>query len=131
MNLSKNIDWDFFDHKFGALFSEKIGRPSTRVRLVVGLRFLKAMYNESDDSVVFKWVENPYWQYFCGEVNFQHRIPIDPTTLNKWRKKIKSSGFEDLFKSTIEADLKTGTITKKDFEKVNLDTTVQEEILFL
>jgi len=93
----------------------------------VGLHFLKAMYNESDESVVYKWVENPYWQNFCGEVNFQHKLPIDPTTLNKWRKKIKAEGFEDIFKSVIATALKTGTIKREHFEKVNVDTTVQEK----
>jgi IS5 family transposase len=127
--LSQNIDWDFFDSKFGSLFHEKLGRPSSRTRLIVGLHFLKAMYNESDESVVYKWVENPYWQHFCGEVSFQHELPIDPTTLNKWRKKIKADGFEDLFKSTIEAGIKTGTITKRDFEKIIVDTTVQEKAI--
>jgi transposase, IS5 family len=127
--LSKNIDWEFFDEKFGTLFHDKLGRPSARTRLIVGLNFLKAMYTESDESVVTKWVENPYWQYFCGEVNFQHEFPIDPTTLNKWRKKIKSEGFEEIFKSTIEAGIRTGTITKRDFEKVNVDTTVQEKAI--
>ncbi len=125
--LSSNIDWDILDEKFGLFFHENLGRPSARTRLIVGLHFLKSMYNESDESVVFKWVENPYWQYFCGEINFQHEFPIDPTTLNKWRKRIKSEGFEELFKTTIETGLKTGVITKRDFEKVNVDTTVQEK----
>jgi len=127
--LSRNIDWELFNEKFGSLFHEKIGRPSSRTRLIVGLHFLKAMYNESDESVVSKWVENPYWQYFCGEINFRHEFPIDPTTMNKWRKKIKADGFEELFKSTIETGLKTGTITKRDFKKVNVDTTVQEKAI--
>ena len=127
--LSRNIDWKFFDEKFGCLFHDSLGRPSSRTRLIVGLHFLKSMYTESDESVVCKWVENPYWQHFCGEVNFQHQFPIDPTTLNKWRKKIKSEGFEEIFKSTIEAGIKAGTITKRDFEKVNVDTTVQEKAI--
>ncbi len=127
--LSRNIDWALFDEKFGSLFHETSGRPASRTRLVVGLHFLKAMYTESDESVVMKWVENPYWQYFCGEVNFQHKFPIDPTTMNKWRKRIKAEGFEDLFKSTIETALKTRTLKKDHFEKVNVDTTVQEKAI--
>lgn len=93
----------------------------------MGLHFLKAMFSESDESVVLKWVENPYWQYFCGEVSFQYELPIDPTTMNKWRKKIKAEGFEDIFKSVIETAIKTGTIKREHFEKVNVDTTVQEK----
>lgn len=127
--LGRSIEWEQFDSQFGSLFHVKLGRPSARTRLIVGLHFLKAMYNESDESVVEKWVENPYWQQFCGEVNFQHRLPIDPTTLNKWRKRIKSEGFEDIFKETILTGIRTGTITKRDFLKVNVDTTVQEKAI--
>ena len=48
---------------------------------------LKRMFNESDESVVDRWKENPYWQYFCGEVIFQHHWPFDPTD-TKLQKKI-------------------------------------------
>lgn len=71
--------------------------------------------------------KTPIGSTFAQEISFQYKFPIDPTTLNKWRKKISSEGFEDLFKSTIEAGIKTGTIKKTDFEKVNVDTTVQEK----
>jgi len=33
---------------------------------MVGLQYLKYTFNESDESVVDCWVENPYRQYFCG-----------------------------------------------------------------
>ncbi len=125
--LSDKIDWNFFDEKFGGLFHDSFGRPSSRTRLIFGLHFLKAMHNESDESVVVMWVENPYWQYFCGELSFQHKPPTDPTTTNKWRKKIKAQGFEEIFKTVIETGLKTGTIRVADFEKINVDTTVQEK----
>ncbi len=48
-------------------------------------------------SVVAMWVENPYWQNFCGELRFQHKPPIDPTTMNQWRKKIKAIANDDFF----------------------------------
>jgi IS5 family transposase len=129
VKLGSQIEWEKFDLKFGSLFHERIGRPSTRTRLIVGLHYLKGMYNESDESVVAKWVENPYWQWFCGETNFQHRFPVDPTTLNKWRKKIKAEGFEEMFAQTIALGLRTGVIEESDFMRVNVDTTVQEKAI--
>ena len=59
-----------------------------RTRLIVGLTYLQFMYDLSDEAVVERWIEVPYWQYFTGEEFVQHRLPIDPTTLGKWRKKI-------------------------------------------
>ncbi len=77
--------------------------------------------------MVLKWVENPYWQYFCGEVTFQHELPCDFTTLGKWRKRIAAQGFEDLLKETIQTGLRTGAVRQEDFARVNIDTTVQEK----
>ena len=99
--LADQIDWQFFEREFGPLYSVKMGRPGVPIRLLVGLHYLKHAFNESDESVVARFVENPYWQYFCGFEFFQHRLPLDPTTLVKWRKRIGSKGMEKLLQSTI------------------------------
>ena len=44
-------------------------------------------HDESDESVVAKWVENVYWQYFCGFEYMQHDFPIHPTSMTKWRQR--------------------------------------------
>ena len=61
------------------------GRPAMPMRLMAGLLYLKNAYNLSDESVCERWLENPYHQYFCGEVFFQTRMPCDPTTLMRFR----------------------------------------------
>ena len=75
--LSALIDWHEFDAAFGKLYCADNGSPAKATRLMVGLQYLKHMYGLSDDAVVKRWVENPYWQYFCGEDYFQHQLPID------------------------------------------------------
>ena len=79
--LAGKIDWTFFEKEFGPLYVEKVGRPGLPIRLLVGLHYLKHTYRESDESVVEKFLENPYWQYFCGFEYFQHHFPLDPSTL--------------------------------------------------
>ncbi|EOG6907627.1 transposase [Flavobacterium psychrophilum] len=37
------------------------------IKKTAGLLMLKGMFNESDESVVERWIENAYWQYFTGE----------------------------------------------------------------
>ena len=39
-------------------------------------------YFFSDEGAVARWVEDPYHQHFTGEVFFQHRPPIDPSSLS-------------------------------------------------
>jgi IS5 family transposase len=43
---------------------------------MAGLLILKHMHNLSDEALCDRWVENPYFQYFCGEVVFQHAAPF-------------------------------------------------------
>ncbi len=52
---------------------------------MVGLEYLKQIHDLSDEQVVERWVENPYWQYLCGEEYFQHQLPIDPSSLSRFR----------------------------------------------
>jgi IS5 family transposase len=98
VKLSQALDWSYFEQEFGKVATAGGGRPSLPTRLMVGLHYLKALYNESDESVVSKWVENPYWQYFCGEATFQHELPCHPTSLAKWRQQVGAEGVEKLLK---------------------------------
>jgi IS5 family transposase len=79
--LGNQIDWSIFEEEFGPLYVENFGRPGLPIRLVVGLHYLKYAYNESDESVVERFLENPYWQYFCGFEYFEHEVPLDPSRL--------------------------------------------------
>jgi transposase, IS5 family len=127
--LAQQIDWNYFEQEFGSLYSEEIGRPGVPTRLLVGLHYLKHAYQESDESVVEKWVENPYWQYFCGYEYFQHQLPCHPTSLVKWRQRIKSDGVEKMLKEILSSAQRAGALDAKDLERVNLDTTVQEKAI--
>ncbi|EMO84013.1 transposase PF05598 domain protein [Leptospira santarosai str. AIM] len=62
--IANKIDWEKFEKEFGKYYTEKTGRPGLRIRLLVGLHYLKHAYNVSDESVVEGYLENPYWQYF-------------------------------------------------------------------
>ena len=125
--LADIIDWDFFDAEFGRLYCPNNGAPAKPTRLMVGLHYLKHIDKLSDEAVVSRWIENPYWQYFCGEKYFQHDLPIDPSSMTRFRKRIGEDGCEKLLQATIEAGLKTGAVKPGDFKRVTVDTTVQEK----
>jgi IS5 family transposase len=127
VKLAGQIDWAFFERQLGANFCETNGAPAKPVRLMVGLQFLKHTYNLSDEQTVLRWVENPYWQHLCGMKFFEHTLPIDPSSMTRWRKKIGEQGAEALLAQSIAAGLKTETIKPDSLDKVNVDTTVQEK----
>lgn len=129
VKLSQAIDWEAFEHEFGRQMSSEGGRPALPIRLMVGLHYLKALYDESDELVVAKWVENPYWQYFCGEETFQHEFPCHPTSLPKWRQRIGVEGVEKLLKQVLKTAMVQHALKPSEMASVNVDTTVQEKAI--
>jgi len=127
--LANKITWSFFEEKFGSYYVDKKGRPGTPIRLMVGLHYLKHAFNESDESVVYGFVENPYWQYFCGYEYFQKSLPIDPSSLTRFRKRIGSQGMEYLLQALLESARNVGALKDVHVSRVNIDTTVQEKAI--
>jgi len=127
--LAQQIEWSVFEEAFGPLYVENVGRPGIPIRLMVGLHYLKHAYHESDESVVEKFLENPYWQYFCGREYFQHELPIEPSSMTRWRKRVGGNGIEKLLQETVETAKRTKVLKRSDGERVNVDTTVQEKAI--
>ena len=126
--LAGLIVWSGFDDEFGR-FYRPLGRPAKPTRLMVGLSYLKHMFDLSDEAVVERWRENPYWQWFCGFEYFQHDLPCDPSSLTRWRKRIGPEGMDKLMAATIQAGLDSGAVKPTSLERVSVDTTVQPKAI--
>lgn len=127
VKLSQIVDWQSLEADFKQYYRMDFGRPGETIRLMAGLVLLKDMKGSSDEEVCATWRENPYFQYFCGEEFFQHRLPVEPPSLSIFRKRIGEKGMERLLQETIKIGLETGTIKKKDLARVTVDTTAQEK----
>jgi len=127
VKLSKAVDWEALDETFGAFFCAGNGRPGIPTRLMVSLNYLKYTYDMSDEAVLERWLENPYWQYLSGMKWFKHDLPIEATSMSRWRKRIGEQGAEALLKETVKAGLSLKAIKPSQFKRVNIDTTVQEK----
>ena len=127
--LASSIDWQAIEKELSCCYSADMGRPGNATRLMVGLHYLKGAYNESDESVVERWVENPYWQYFCGYEHMQHEFPIHPTSMVKWRHRVGSKRMEVLLKETLSTAIRERYIKPSDASKIIVDTTVQEKAI--
>lgn len=128
VKLCELIDWEHFDAQWGEAFCE-VGRPAIATRLIAGLHYLKHTYDLSDEQVVRRWAENPYWQYFCGERYFQHELPVNPSSLTRWRQRLGEQGMESLLSATIEAAIESKAVKSRDLKRVTVDTTVQEKAI--
>ena len=126
VKLSKVVEWDRIDDLFGSTYCPDNGRPGVSTRLMVALHYLKYTHNLSDEDVVATWVENPYWQHFSGMKWFEHELPINASSMTRWRKRIGEAGAEELLKETIKAGLKLKAVKSFQLKRVNIDSTVQE-----
>ena len=96
---------------------------------MAGLFILKHTHNLSDEMLCDGWVENPYFQYFCGEVVFRHEAPFDRSSLTRWRQRLGEEQIAALLQESLSVAHRTGAIESKDLERVVVDTTVQEKAI--
>jgi IS5 family transposase len=120
--LASRIDWELVDMDFSVYYPE-LGRPAVPVRKMVGRMLLKQMYNLGDETFTARWIENPYWQYFCGEIYFQYDEPYDPSDFVHFRKRIGEEGAQKILKLSINL-FDSKEVNEKE---VLFDTTVQEK----
>jgi IS5 family transposase len=119
--LAEQIPWDVFEKEFARHYSHT-GRSAHPIRLMVGLLILKQLRNLSDESVVERWVENGYYQFFCGETFFQWDFPCHPTDLVYFRQRIGDKGVEKILQVSIDLHG-----SKAQEREILIDTTVQEK----
>ncbi len=125
VRLANEIDWDFIDGRFSSVCRAGSGQPPLPTRLVAGLFILKHMHDLSDEDLCARWLENPYYQCFCGEQSFQHALPFDRSSLSRWRRRLGEEQLSALIQESLSVAHKTGALETKDLERVAVDTTVQ------
>lgn len=123
--LGRAVDWSFLEERFGEVYTDDPGRPPLPTRLMAGLAILKHTYDLSDEVLCERWVENPYYQYFCGEEFFQHRLVFDRSSLTRWRNRMGEERLAALIQESLSVAARTKAIKPSDLSRVIVDTTVQ------
>jgi IS5 family transposase len=72
----------------------------------------------SDEAVCARFVENPYHQYFCGEQFFRHKLPLDRSSMTRWRDRIGPDKLELLLAETLSVAMRTNAVTPQACERV-------------
>jgi transposase, IS5 family len=129
VRLGLAIDWPSFEQTLGSTYHPSQGAPGISTRLMVALHYLKYQHDLSDEDVIAAWVENPYWQHFSGMKYFQHRMPIDPSSMTRWRKRLGDAGAEQMLRATIEAGMAMRVIRPSELKRINVDTTVETKAI--
>lgn len=123
---------DLFGAGGGALVASGVsyaGRPRLPIRLMCSLIYLKHAFNLSDEELCERWAENVVWQYFSGRDYYEPRLPCDATQIGRFRVGIGEAGMETILKATIDTAVASRAIKPAEFERVIVDTTVQEKAI--
>src|ERR1700726_4332279 len=123
--LARTVDWRFLEGRFGEVYTDDPGHPPLPTRLMAGLAILKHTYDLSDEVLCERWVENPYYQYFCGEEFFQHRLVFDRSSLTRWRNRMGEERLQALLQESLSVATRTEAIKPSELSRVIVDTTVQ------
>jgi IS5 family transposase len=129
VKLARTIDWGFLEAHFGEVYDEDPGRPPLPTRLMAGLAILKHLHDLSDEALCERWLENPYFQLFCGEAFFQHTLPFERSSLTRWRQRMGAERLAALLQESLSVATRTGAAKPADYTQVIVDTTVQEKAI--
>ena len=125
VKLPQRIDWEHQEKVFGAVYADGPGSPPLPTRLMVGLHILKYSEDLSDERLCEVWLENPYFQYFCGEEFFRHTLPFDRSSLTRWRQRMGEARLSALLQESLAVAVKSGALKPAELTQVVVDTTVQ------
>ena len=125
--LARQVDWGFLEKTFGAAYTDKPGHPPLPTRLMAGLAIIKHTYDLSDERLCEIWLENPYYQLFCGEEFFCHDLPFDRSSITRWRQRMGEDKLNALIQESLNIATRTQAAKPGDFTKIIVDTTVQEK----
>src|ERR1700726_1895825 len=123
--LARTVDWRFLEGRFGEVYTDDPGHPPLPTRLMAGLAILKHTYDLSDEALCERWVENPYYQYFCGEEFFQHHLVFDRSSMTRWRNRMGEDRLQALLQESLSVATRTEAIKPSELSRVIIDTTVQ------
>jgi len=124
VKLSATINWAHLEQVCGEAYRDGPGMPPLPTRLMAGLAILKYTFNLSDEAVCERWVESPYFQYFCGETFFQHKLMFDRSSLTRWRQRMGDEKLKSLLQESLMTAIATKAMAPQDLSQVIVDTTV-------
>jgi hypothetical protein len=120
VRLAQEIDWSFLEQRFASVCEAGPGQPPLPARLVAGLFILKHTHSLSDEALCARWLENPYYQSFCGEQVFRHELAFERSSMSRWRGRLGEENLEALLQESLSVAHKTGALETKDLERVVL-----------
>ena len=114
VKMAQIIPWDEFESEYAANFPTEKGAPAKSFRMALGALIIKEKLGISDRETVEQSRENPYLQYFIGQLTYSNELPFDPSLLVHFRQRISPNLINKVNERMVE---KIRSITKRQTRK--------------
>ncbi len=91
------------------------GETVPPVRLLVALLYLAHMSNQNDESVVERWAQDVYFQWFSGQEVFEPQMPCDAAQIGRFREALRDSRLEAVLHDKLFDADPTGAVARIGF----------------
>ncbi|MEZ2224826.1 IS5 family transposase [Microcoleus sp.] len=88
VKMAELIPWSEFETEYAKNFPTERGAPAKSFRMALGALIIKEKLGISDRETVEQIRENPYLQYFIGQLTYSNELPFDPSLLVHFRQRI-------------------------------------------
>jgi IS5 family transposase len=75
---------------------------------MAGLAILKHTYDLRDEVVCEQRIEDQYYQYSCCDEFLQHRLPLDRSSITRWRHRVGEERLQALLQASLAQRLAVG-----------------------
>jgi len=122
VKMAQIIPWDEFESEYAANFPTEKGAPAKSFRMALGALIIKEKLGISDRETVEQSRENPYLQYFIGQLTYSNKLPFDPSLLVHFRQRISPNLINKVNERLVEKIRSTTPVKtekKKDSDAKN------------
>ena len=95
---------------------------------MAGLSILKHNYNLSDEALCERWVENPYFQHFCGEEFFRYRLVFDRSSLTRWRQRMAEQKLQALLQESLAVTTRTEALKPSELASWSIQSIISSGV---
>ena len=88
VKMGELIPWSEFESEYAENFPTEKGLRAKSFRMALGALIIKEKLGISDRPRVEQIRENPYQQYFIGQLSYSNELPFDPSLLVHFRQRI-------------------------------------------
>ena len=85
----RQIPWDLVEDVYAQNFPSNMGRKAYSSKIAFGAILVKDILKVTDQELVYLITENPYLQYFFGEMGFSNQPIFSTSSMTRFKRRFK------------------------------------------